>query len=242
MTHPESHLTGPDPLGRVVGALAAFVVGRQPLVETLNRVVELAREGIATADYVAVTTLRNGRPETSVATDPMILEIDQAQYDAGSGPCLDAFREGRVERIRSTADDTRWPEFGRAAAERGVLSTLSLPLMLDDEGLGGLNFYSTQVDGFSEEDIDRAGRFAVPASALLTNARLFWEARDLAENLEAAMTSRAVIEQAKGVLMAQRRIDADAAFDLLRKASQRENVKLRIIAQRIVDRASRPAL
>jgi AmiR/NasT family two-component response regulator len=70
----------------------------------------------------------------------------------------------------------------------------------------------------------------------VANAYLFWECRQLAENLEAAMASRAVIEQAKGVLMVQQGVDADAAFDLLRIVSQRENVKLREVAQRLVDR------
>ena len=87
-----------------------------------------------------------------------------------------------------------------------------------------------------------AARFAEPAAALVVNALLFWEARDLADNLQTALAGRAVIDQAKGILMGQQRVDADAAFDMLRRASQRENVKLRDIAQRVVDRATgRPA-
>jgi GAF domain-containing protein len=219
----------------VVITLAAFVVGRQPLVETLRRVAELARDGIPPADYAAVTTLRDGRPETTVATDPMMVAIDQAQYDADTGPCLDAYRYGEVLGMASTEDDERWPEFGRAAAEAGVLSTLSLPLMAAGEGVGALNLYSRRRRAFSEADVASGLRFAEPAAALVTNAALFWQTRDLADNLETALTSRAVIEQAKGILMGRQGVDADEAFDLLRRASQRENVKLRDIAQRLVD-------
>jgi len=79
------------------------------------------------------------------------------------------------------------------------------------------------------------------AAALATNALLSWEPRDLADTLQTALVSRAIIDHARGVLMGRQRIDADAAFDLLRSASQRENVKVRDIAQRIVDRAPTPS-
>ena len=229
-----------NPFEAMVASLAAFVVGRQPLDRTLARVAELARDGIAGADYAAVTTLRDGRAETTVTTDPMIAGIDQAQYDADTGPCLDAYRLGTPTRMGVTEDDARWPAFGRAAAGCGVHSTLSLPLLLDGEGVGALNLYSRSHDGFTDADVALGTQFAEPAAALVVNALLYWEARELADNLRTALANRAVIDQAKGILMSQQRIDADAAFDLLRRASQRENRKLRAIAQRIVDRAAGP--
>src|SRR5829696_1808059 len=100
-----------DLFDQVLSSLASFVVDRQPLTTTLTHVAELARDGIAAADYAAVTTLRDGTPETTVATDPMMAEIDRAQYEADSGPCLDAFRTGEVLRMDSTEDDDRWPRF-----------------------------------------------------------------------------------------------------------------------------------
>jgi GAF domain-containing protein len=231
-----------DPFDGIVASMAAFVVGRQPLDQTLTHVAALARDAVAGADYAAVTTLRDGQAETTVATDPMITEIDQAQYDADSGPCLDAFRTAETTRMVSTEEDARWPEFGRVAAAHGVHSTLSLPLLFDGDGVGALNLYSRRHRHFSEADASLAARFAEPAAALVVNALLFWEARDLADNLQTALAGRAVIDQAKGILMGQQRVDADAAFDMLRRASQRENVKLRDIAQRVVDRATgRPA-
>jgi GAF domain-containing protein len=230
-----------DPFERVLDSLSLLILGR-PITDTLLHVAELARDAIPSADYVAMTTLRNARmevqqPETTVATEPMLAIIDQAQYDANRGPCLDAFTTGQVFRIDLTeADDHPWPEFGRAAAAHGIRSTLSIPMMAAGDGVGALNLYSRRARAFSAEDEARGVRFAEPAAVLVTNAYLFWDARNLADNLKAALENRAVIEQAKGILMTQEGVDADGAFDLLRRVSQQENVKVRDIAQRLVDR------
>jgi GAF domain-containing protein len=227
-----------DELSRVLAVLSLQRVDRQSLAATLDHTSTLARDVIPAADYAAITTLRDGKPETIVATDPVIEQVDQAQYDFESGPCLDAFRTGEVFRIDDTDDEKRWPEFARACGAHHIRSTLSLPLMADGEGIGALNLYSRTPQAFSPADEVHARRFSEPAAVVVANAYLFWECRQLAENLEAAMASRAVIEQAKGVLMAQRGVDADAAFDLLRIVSQRENVKLREVAQRLVEQVT----
>jgi GAF domain-containing protein len=225
-----------DELGQVLAVLSLQRIDRQSLAATLDHTAALARDVIASADYAAVTTLRDGKPETIATTDPMIEKIDQVQYDFDSGPCLDAFRTGGVYRIDDTEDEKRWCEFARAASAHGIHSTLSLPLMADGEGIGALNLYSREVEAFGPAQEAQARRFSEPAAVVVANAHIFWECRRLAENLEAAMGSRAVIEQAKGILMARQGIDADTAFDMLRRASQRENVKLRDVARRLVER------
>lgn len=119
---------------------------------------------------------------TSFFTDPEVAEIDQAQYSAGSGPCLGAFRDGVVHRIPSTERDHRWPKFSRAALEHGVRSTLSLPLIVGDNALGALNFYSEQDDGFSKEDEANAETFALQAAVVLANAHAHGDARSMSEH------------------------------------------------------------
>lgn len=104
--------------------------------------------------------------------------------------------------------------------------------------MGALNLYSTLEDGFSDADRQNSEAFAVQSAVVLANAQAYWDARTLSEHLTEAMRSRATIEQAKGILMAQSKVGSDAAFDLLRSASQRENRKLRDIAQDLVDRQS----
>jgi len=226
-----------DPLRDVLTELSLLVVGRQP-TDTLAQVAALARDGIQLVDYVAITAMRKGKPETTAATDAVVAEIDQAQYDVDDGPCLDSFRTGQVFRIDETLDDDLpWPEFRAAAALNGVHSTLSLPLVVGDT-IGVLNLYSRRPGAFPEGTEAQVKRFTEPAAVLLLNAYMLWDARRLVDNLETALESKAVIEQAKGMLMAQQRIDSDAAFDVLRRASQRENRKVREIAHRMVDRAN----
>jgi hypothetical protein len=124
-----------------------------------------------------------------------------------------------------------------ACCEHQVLSTLSLPILSGDVSLGALNLYARQEAAFDDEAEAVGFDLATAAGAVLANVTAYWTAFQLSENLSEAMRSRAVIEQAKGILMARSPgLTPDAAFDLLRKASQRENVKLRNIAHRIVAR------
>ncbi len=182
--------------------------------------------------------LVDGKATTSVFSDPEVPDIDQAQYRSGEGPCLDAFRDGRVYVIASTEREERWPDFCRTASEHGVRSTLSLPMVAGGRSLGALNFYAEREDGFADAHRAVAGRFAAQAAAVLANAQAYWDARSLGENLTEAMKTRATIEQAKGIIMAQSKIGPDAAFEVLRDASQHQNRKLRDIAQELVDRHS----
>jgi GAF domain-containing protein len=222
-----------------LAALTQFLVGGSSVADTLQRILDLAADAVPTARYTGLTMLVEDRVETSVFTDPDVVEIDQAQYAVGNGPCLEAFRTGEVFDVRSTAEDTRWPEFSRTAFEHGVRSTLSLPLVAGDASLGALNFYSEHEDGFADEGARRITEsFAVQAAVVLANAQAYWDAVALAEGLKEAMRSRATIEQAKGIVIAQSKVDPDTAFELLKRASQRENRKLRDIAQDLVDRCS----
>jgi GAF domain-containing protein len=214
-------------------------VNEEALDDTLHRVADLACRNIGGADLAGVTLLRDGKPTTAVFTDPASPEMDSAQYDTGVGPCLDAWRHQQVFRIDSTADDGQWPAFSQAAADHGIQSTISLPLAVRGNGIGALNLYSKQAAAFSDEDEQVGSLFADQASVALTNAQLYDSAYRLTQQLQEALTSRAVIDQAKGILMGQRGVGVDEAFTLLRTTSQRENRKLRDIAQQLVDGARR---
>jgi small neutral amino acid transporter SnatA (MarC family) len=144
-----------------------------------------------------------------------------------------------IFKVEDTRTDTRWPAFTKTAADRGVLSTLSLPLTAGPGAIGALNMYSKTVNGFVDDD--EAAVFGVQAAIVLSNAQAFWAAQQLASDLEIALESRAVIEQAKGIIIGARRCSPDAAFDILVKQSQRENRKLREVAVEIVrDAATDP--
>ncbi|HEX2046334.1 MAG TPA: GAF and ANTAR domain-containing protein [Acidimicrobiales bacterium] len=228
-----------DPAIRALRALSQFLVAERSMGETLQRVSEIVIDALPAARTAGISMLSDdGTPTTGVFTDEQAPEIDAAQYDAGRGPCLDAWRQRRVVVLNDfdqAADD--YPEFVREARAHGVGSVLSLPLVAGDSGLGALNLYAPEGGTFSSRDQAVGGALAAAAAIVLANASAYWEVSQLSEQLTEAMRSRAVIEQAKGMLMARSpQLSADDAFDLLRRASQRENVKLRDIAQRIVDR------
>jgi GAF domain-containing protein len=217
-------------------ALSQFFIDDGTLGDTLLRVAQLACD-VSPADMAGITMLVDGRPRTGVFTDPEAPDIDNSQYDSGRGPCLDAFRDQQVYRIDSIADEKRWPEFTREAAAHGIIATLSTPILARGEGIGALNLYS-RTSAFDDDAADRVAAFARQAAIVLANAQVYWDARQLNENMHQAMLSRSTIDQAIGILMADGGSSPDEAFQLLVRASQRENRKLRDIAADIVSRVT----
>ena len=212
----------PDELSRTLTALSrTLLTDDTNLQDGLRRVAEAGCSLLANCAAASVTVIERGRAHTMGATNDTALELDRIQYDSGDGPCLSAAIENRTIRIDAVPSDTRWPAFNRTAGENGIVSSLSVPLHLVDGDLtGGLNVYGRRSDSFSEHDEQMAEAFAVQASIVVANARAYWAAFELTRNLTTAMETRAVIEQAKGILMGSHRIDADAAFELLRHRSQ----------------------
>ena len=230
-----------EPLERSLAALSRFFVGDGTLHDTLTRVAQYAEEAVPPAAMTGITMLVEGRARTAVFTDETAPEIDTVQYETGIGPCLDAFRHKQVFVIHDTTKDDRWGPFNEAAAAHAIRSTLSIPLIANHEGVGALNFYAREPDSFSDDDVDVASQFGAQAAIVLANAQAYWDAHQLSQNLATAMQSRAVIEQAKGILMGVQRCSADEAFEILVRASQRENRKLRDIAHDLVVRAQQSA-
>jgi putative methionine-R-sulfoxide reductase with GAF domain len=232
-----------DPRAKALSALARFQVTDASVGETLHRIAEITLEAMPAAAIVGMTMLDDDeRPTTGVYTDEESPEIDAAQYRDGKGPCLDAWRQNRVLRLDRVAEFADvYPAFSAACLEHGVLSTLSLPMVNGDVALGAMNLYARVAEGFDENDEAVGTDLAGAAGSVLGNVSAYWTAFELGQNLNEALKTRAVIEQAKGMLMARSpALTPDTAFDVLRKASQRENVKLRDIAQRIVDRRFAP--
>ena len=226
-----------SPLTASLSALSRFFVGDGTLEETLTRVSDLTVEAVPAADLIGITLLVEGQHRTAIFTDETAPEIDQAQYSSGSGPCLQAYQDQRITQIESTSEEGPWPEFRVAAAAHGIGSTMSFPLMVDKAAVGAMNMYSYRQRAFTQRDVEEGTVFAAQAAIVLANAQAYWDAHDLSIGLSEAMKNRAVIEQAKGMLMSSGGLDEDAAFEMLTRASQRENVKLREVARRIVEDA-----
>ena len=206
------------------------------LDEVLAEIVRIATAGIPGAESTSITLVKDDKPFTAAHHGEMALAADELQYAKGYGPCMDAGRGGVLLRIDDVRTEQRWPDYVAHAQEVGVRSSLSVPLPYQGSSIGALNIYSTEVAAFATPEALEAGLDTAEVVAVaIANADAHWQASEQARNMRLAMESRAVIEQAKGVLMAQRRLTAEQAFEVLRDASQRYNRKLRDIAAGIVE-------
>lgn len=227
-------MTMQDTLAEAYAELSGLLLTEESVDTTLRRVADLAVVLVPHCDLAAVTVKEGDRYVTAASTDQLALEIDEEQYRVGDGPCLDAIRHNRVNRVDDCTAEARWPEFAANALEKGITSFLALPLVVRDEPIGAMNLYSKQSRGFTEIDEEVCRLFTGAAAAALANAQVYRSAVRLVEQLQDALDSRSVIERAKGVLMAREGCDADEAFRMLAGASQRTNRKLRDIAATIV--------
>jgi GAF domain-containing protein len=215
--------------------LSRIVLADRALDDVLTEITTIAAGGIPGADATSITLIRGDRAFTAACSDDLALAADELQYDEGAGPCMDAGRGGVVLRVDDMRTETRWPTYVPRVLPTGVRSSLSVPLPFQGTSIGALNNYARTASAFaSDASLAAALEVAEVVAVVVANATAHAELGEQARNMRLAMESRAVIEQAKGVLMAQRRIDADQAFDVLRDASQRYNRKLRDIAQGIV--------
>lgn len=223
-----------DEVALAMHELAHLLVAEESLDTTLERIASLAARTIDDCDAAGVTLFLDGKYVTAAYTDQRTLAVDQGQYERDHGPCLQAMRDQAVLRFDVEEAEERWADFVADARANNVRSFLAAPLMLHGESIGALNLYSSKPSGFTALDDVLVALFTGQAAIALANARMYADAVRLTEQLQEAIGSRSVIEQAKGVLMAREGIDADAAFGRLKHDSQHRNVKLRDIAAQIV--------
>lgn len=193
------------------------------------------------ADMAGVTLLdeRTKVPETAACTDERVYAIDGDQYRCDQGPSLAAARSRKLVRARLSDIAVRWPTFAESVAEVGVRSYLSAPISVGTGQAGSLNVYSFTDHGFTHSDETLVEVFVAAVESAMWNSARAQQAQSELDGLREAMRTRATIEQAKGIVMAIRGVDAEDAFEVLSLQSQNENVKLSAIAQRIVDSVGR---
>jgi GAF domain-containing protein len=204
----------------------------------LHELATLASQTLGGDLSCGITMLRDGRYVTAASSDGRATALDETQYDAGYGPCLHALETNEEMLIADADEEGRWPLYlGRARAQ-GLRSSISLPIVVDDKAVGALNIYRFDPEPLGQPDQEAARRFVDEARRALTLALRQARQLELNTDLQAAMTSRRVIDQAMGVIMAQNRCSPEEAFTLLRRASQSRNVKLREVAAGVVSSVS----
>ncbi len=202
---------------------------------TFEKVIKRAVDTIPGCDHASITLRgRRGRAETVASTDELATRADEFQYVLEEGPCLDAAFESTDFVIDDLRSEQRWPQWAAATAELGLRAALAIRLHSDSETLGALNLFSDTPHAYDGEARTIAMIFASHAADAMSNARLV-------TGLRAAMESRHTIGIAQGVLAVRYDITYERAFQVLHRLSNDRNIKLRDLAQQILDERGLPS-
>jgi GAF domain-containing protein len=214
-----------------IAGVAQLLQGEEVPDQALRRLTEQAIELIPGGTAAAMTIAMTQGALSFAASDPRLDELHRLQFDdCGEGPVVDTLRYNEPRRIDDTATERRWPEFCRGASEAGFRSLLTLPLRTDRQPAGAIALYGQEQDVFRGTTHDIALLFAAQGGAAMRNASLYQACRRMVDNLHAGLESRAVIEQAKGILHAELGVSPAEAFRLLSRYSQNTNQRVRKVA------------
>lgn len=215
-------------LAGVFAELARALHAEPDMDGVLRRTVLAAVRNVPGAEFAGIAVLGKRSVRSVAASDALVSVLDQAQYDAGEGPCLEAVADERnVVLVDDLATDPRWPRFAARAKECGVASVLSFQLSATGDTIGTLNLYARGAHAFTDESV-------VVGAMLSAHAAVAMDATVAIDRLHQALAGRDVIGQAKGILMERYQLSDDHAFDLLIAASQHTNRKLHEIAADLV--------
>jgi GAF domain-containing protein len=232
---------GEDDLTDSLIGLSRLLTGHQPLRATLTRIADFAVHAIPGAEGAGLTMLEDDRPQTVVATADFVQHVDDVQYGLGEGPCLLAVATGRTQVTGSLGGEARWPRFGPRVGRLGVNSALSIPLLLDGRVLGAMNVYARPRDAFDDRSVRVGEAYAVPAAVSVRNAQILAQSQRLAEQLQEALSSRAVIDQALGIVRSRTGCTEEEAMERLRHTSRTSGHKVSLVARNLVEEAVRGA-
>ena len=217
-------------------AVALFAPGT--LEATLQHIVTLAVATVDGCDAAGVFLTENGQVTTAASSDPVVVVLDRLQIDSGEGPCLDAVAEEGTVYADDLATVDRWPQFGPAAVEAGIRCVLAF--RLSARRASALNLYARLPAAFGATDRAKGLIFATLAGIALDTAEQRADEEKRYDNLHHALWTRELIGQAQGILMERERITGDQAFDVLRRASQHLNIKIRDIAHTLIETGETP--
>lgn len=216
-------------------ALQTFLLSVEGVQSFLQEVAELAAQILTPTVSCGITTEHDGHPLTVASSDYRAKELDESQYATGEGSCLYAMRSGEIVDVADASSEARWPDYLARAREQGLRSSLSLPLLVEGVSVGAMNLYNhDRAHAFGRRERTLAEGFAAQVSTALLLALRMVRHSAVQAQLERALTSRSVIDQALGVLMCQQRCTAEKAFEILRAHSQNNNTKLREVAATLI--------
>jgi transcriptional regulator with GAF, ATPase, and Fis domain len=218
-----------------MASLARDLLAQKSVEDTLARITGAATELVEECDEAGILRLRGKKVDSLAPTGQLVVDSDRLQERLGQGPCFDAARTKTGERVYRIQDFTkeqpRWPSYAPRAHELGVGSMMGFLLYTDDEELGALDLYSRRPGAFTEDAETAGWLLASHAAVAFSNARTHAQ-------MEQAISTRHLIGEAMGVLMGSRRLTEEQAFDVLRRYSQENNIKLREVARRVSEQGA----
>lgn len=227
-------MVGGDSLHAVLRRFAATMVRsfevNDVLYELCDHVVD-----ILDATGAGVSVVVEDRLQFVTATSERVIDVERAQEANQSGPCTTALSTGRMMAIPEISELDLWPEYRAAAAAAGIVSVVSIPLRIDHHHVGSLDVYDTVRRGWTEDELDAARVLADIATAYIVRAGELAQSLQLSEQLQIALDSRVIIEQAKGALARDLGTTVDEAFEVMRRHARRNGVTIRAVADGIVN-------
>lgn len=197
------------------------------LMERLTELLSLAGAGVALA--------RDGRLEFTTAVPEHLIEVERVQIQHQSGPCMDAYVSGKVVPVPDLATSReRWPEYCLVAERLGLVSVAGIPMRLSGNAFGCINLYGSGPRSMTEDDISASVVISDMATNYLINASKLRQQEQLSEQLQHALDSRAIIEQAKGIVANEHDITVEEAFNEIRAYARNRNVTIRSLTEAIV--------
>jgi GAF domain-containing protein len=170
------------------------------------------------------------------ATDDMVAQIEEHQTEAGEGPCHEAFLRGTYVTCDDLTAEQRWGAYVPLALDMGLKAVAGIPMVVEQQRIGAVNLYTRTSGTWEEQTLEIARLLADMASGYILNARSLIASEQLANQLQHALDSRVVIEQAKGIIAEHHGVDTATAFERIRQHARATRAKLHDVASAIVDR------
>jgi GAF domain-containing protein len=224
-----------DDLIQVIREFTGSIINPYDLDELLHRLMRHATQVVDAAGAGIMLASEGSGLDFVAASDERVVEAEEHQAELETGACFEAYAINRLVVVEDLAQDDRWPEYSRRVTGLGLHSVLGIPMNAFGQTIGVINFYREPPSTWTDEDVNTAEIITAMGAGYILNANQLRAQHTLSEQLHAAIESRDVIGQAKGILMARGHVGADEAFELLRQRSQQHNQKLRQVAQRLID-------
>ena len=208
---------------------------QRTLPAQLEAVVDIVKRTVPSCDAAGIVLLIDGEPTSIAVTDRFTIEIDLVQYDTGEGPCLSAMNEGDIVRIDILEHDSTFTRFAPGALDHGLHSVLSTPLAANGRTVGALNMYSTRANAFDDQSSEAVRPMAEYAGQAIGSSPLYAYSLDMVDGLVEDLETRAIIEQATGVLMASQEDTSGDALGQLRDLAMRSGESMRTVAEWVID-------